>query len=72
MYRAHIVWGDGTTSDGTASVGGASINVVANHTYGAAGVFLLRARHTYPRDVATAAASHQGSDDPAPAPQASA
>lgn len=27
----------------------------------AAGVFLLRARHTYPRDVATAAASHQGS-----------
>ena len=31
-------------------------------TLGAAGVFLLRARHTYPRDVATAAASHQGSD----------
>jgi MFS family permease len=28
----------------------------------AAGVFLLRARVTYPRDVATAAASHQGSD----------
>ena len=28
----------------------------------AAGVFLLRARHTYPRDVATAAASKQGSD----------
>ena len=27
----------------------------------AAGIFLLRARHTYPRDVATAAASHQGS-----------
>ena len=27
----------------------------------AAGVFLLRARHTYPRDVATAAVSHQGS-----------
>jgi MFS family permease len=31
-------------------------------TLGAAGVFLLRARATYPRDVATAAASHQGSD----------
>jgi MFS family permease len=31
-------------------------------TLGAAGVFLLRARSTYPRDVATAAASHQGSD----------
>jgi sugar phosphate permease len=31
----------------------------------AAGVFLARARHTYPRDVATAGASHQGtSDDP--------
>lgn len=30
----------------------------------AAGVFLLRARHTYPRDVATAAASNQGSADP--------
>jgi MFS family permease len=30
-------------------------------TLAAAGVFLLRARHTYPRDVATAAASHQGS-----------
>jgi hypothetical protein len=28
----------------------------------AAGIFLLRARRTYPRDVATAAASHQGSD----------
>jgi MFS family permease len=28
----------------------------------AAGVFLLRARHTYPRDVATAGASNQGSD----------
>jgi len=27
----------------------------------AAGVVLLRARYTYPRDVATAAASHQGS-----------
>ncbi len=27
-----------------------------------AGVFLLRARSTYPRDVATAAASHQGAD----------
>jgi MFS family permease len=27
----------------------------------AAGIFLLRARTTYPRDVATAAASHQGS-----------
>ena len=31
----------------------------------AAGVFLLRARHTYPRDVATAAASRQASDAPA-------
>ena len=30
-------------------------------TLAAAGVFLLRARYTYPRDVATAAASHQGS-----------
>src|SRR5262249_23255107 len=28
----------------------------------AAGLFLLRARATYPRDVATAAASNQGSD----------
>jgi hypothetical protein len=28
----------------------------------AAGLFLLRARYTYPRDVATAAASNQGSD----------
>jgi MFS family permease len=41
-------------------------------TLGAAGVFLLRARHTYPRDVATAAASHQGADDPVAEPQASA
>jgi MFS family permease len=32
-------------------------------TLGAAGVILLRARATYPRDVATAAASHQGSVD---------
>jgi MFS family permease len=31
-------------------------------TLAAAGVFLLRARSTYPRDVATAAASHQGSE----------
>jgi sugar phosphate permease len=30
-------------------------------TLAAAGVFLLRARATYPRDLATAAASHQGS-----------
>ena len=30
-------------------------------TLAAAGIFLLRARYTYPRDVATAAASHQGS-----------
>jgi MFS family permease len=29
-------------------------------TLAAAGIFLLRARYTYPRDVATAAASHQG------------
>jgi MFS family permease len=41
-------------------------------TLAAAGVFLLRARHTYPRDVATAAASHQGSDDESAEPQASA
>jgi MFS family permease len=33
-------------------------------TLAAAGVFLLRARATYPRDVATAAASHQGSTRP--------
>ncbi len=32
-------------------------------TLAAAGVFLLRARHTYPRDVATAAASRQGSPE---------
>jgi MFS family permease len=32
-------------------------------TLAAAGLFLLRARTTYPRDVATAAASHQGSVD---------
>jgi MFS family permease len=32
-------------------------------TLAAAGVILLRARATYPRDVATAAASHQGSVD---------
>jgi MFS family permease len=31
-------------------------------TLAAAGLFLLRARATYPRDVATAAASNQGSD----------
>jgi MFS family permease len=34
-------------------------------TLAAAGVFLLRARVTYPQDVATAAASHQGSKSPA-------
>jgi hypothetical protein len=34
-------------------------------TLAAAGVFLLRARWTYPRDVATAAASRQSSDAPA-------
>ncbi len=33
-------------------------------TIAAAGVFLLKARSTYPRDVATAAASNQGSPDP--------
>jgi MFS family permease len=33
-------------------------------TLAAAGVFLLRARVTYPQDVATAAASHQGSKSP--------
>ncbi len=32
-------------------------------TLAAAGVFLLRARSTYPQDVATAAASNQGSKD---------
>jgi len=31
-------------------------------TLAAAGIFLLRARHTYPRDVATAAASRQSSE----------
>ncbi len=31
-------------------------------TLAAAGIFLLRARQTYPRDVATAAASNQGAD----------
>jgi MFS family permease len=39
-------------------------------TLAAAGVFLLRARYTYPRDVATAAASHQGSEPDEPAPPA--
>jgi MFS family permease len=41
-------------------------------TLAAAGVVLLRARSTYPRDVATAAASHQGSEQVAlvPAPPA--
>ncbi len=33
-------------------------------TLAAAGVFLLKARSTYPTDVATAAASNQGSPDP--------
>ena len=33
-------------------------------TLAAAGVFLLQARSTYPTDVATAAASNQGSPDP--------
>jgi MFS family permease len=36
-------------------------------TLAAAGIVLLRARFTYPRDVATAAASHQGSDPLPPA-----
>ena len=48
-------------------------------TLAAAGIFLLRARQTYPRDVATAAASHQGSevapeaadDEPPPASEPS-
>jgi MFS family permease len=35
-------------------------------TLAAAGIALLRARFTYPRDVATAGASHQGSGDPGP------
>jgi hypothetical protein len=39
-------------------------------TLAAAGVFLLRARSTYPSDVATAAASHQGSDPAAVAASA--
>jgi MFS family permease len=34
----------------------------------AAGVFLAAARHSYPRDVATAGASHQGSDPAARSP----
>jgi MFS family permease len=33
-------------------------------TLAAGGISLLRARHTYPRDVATAGVSHQGSGDP--------
>jgi MFS family permease len=37
-------------------------------TVAAAGIVLLRARATYPRDVATAAASHQGSDPAAHVP----
>jgi predicted MFS family arabinose efflux permease len=37
----------------------------------AAGVFLARARKTYPRDVATAAASHQGTTAPTVAPATS-
>ena len=48
-------------------------------TLAAAGIFLLRARATYPIDVATAAASHQGSevdpeaadDEPSPASEPS-
>jgi MFS family permease len=39
-------------------------------TLAAAGVVLLRARATYPRDVATAAASHQGSEPVVPVPDA--
>jgi MFS family permease len=38
-------------------------------TLAAAGVFLLRARYTYARDVATAAASHQGSQSDADLPE---
>ena len=41
-------------------------------TLAAAGIFLLRARETYPRDVATAAASNQGSDPVTPDPEPSA
>jgi MFS family permease len=37
-------------------------------TLAAAGIVLLRARSTYPRDVATAAASHQGADPVARSP----
>jgi hypothetical protein len=37
-------------------------------TLTAAGVFLAAARHSYPRDVATAGASHQGSDPSARGP----
>jgi MFS family permease len=37
-------------------------------TLAAAGVILLRARHTYPTDVATAAVSNPGSPDPGTAP----
>jgi MFS family permease len=37
-------------------------------TLAAAGVFLLRARHTYPTDVATAAVSNQGSHPGQPPP----
>jgi MFS family permease len=38
-------------------------------TLAAAGFFLLRARDTYPRDVATAAASNQGADPPPSPPE---
>src|SRR6185437_7201834 len=38
-------------------------------TLGAAGVFLVRARFTYAEDVATAAASHQGTPASGPAPR---
>ena len=39
-------------------------------TLAAGGFSLLRARHTYPIDVATAAASNQGSEEPRVTPQA--
>ncbi len=41
-------------------------------TLAAAGIVLLRGRHNYPRDVATAGASNQGSSDEMPSPRPSA
>ena len=50
----------GVISPGAAR--GLEISFVLLSTLAAAGIVLLRARATYPSDVATAAASNQGSD----------